>query len=77
MNTEHTATTATQLSLLDLPGARRRPSGVVNPRFKLSKETCDLGMRKVAEIRQVLAEREAAREAALRVSMPPRTRQAA
>jgi hypothetical protein len=49
----------------------------VSARFLLSQDTRELGMRQVAEIRQVLADRKAAREVANVVTMPARTDRAA
>ncbi len=67
-----TAGTAQQLTLLpDLA-----PAPNVSTRFLLSQDTRELGMRRVAEIRQMLAERKAAREAAT-VALPARTNRAA
>jgi hypothetical protein len=74
MKNAHTnASTAHQLTLLpDLA-----PAPNVSARFLLSQDTRELGMRQVAEIRQVLAERKAAREVANVVTMPSRTDRAA
>ena len=71
-----TAGTAQQLTLLpDLA-----PAPNVSTRFLLSQDTRELGMRQVAEIRQMLAERKAARDAATAVAsvvLPARTDRAA
>jgi hypothetical protein len=74
MKNAHTNTsTAHQLTLLpDLA-----PAPNVSARFLLSQDTRELGMRQVAEIRQVLADRKAAREVANVVTMPARTDRAA
>ena len=72
-NTRTTAGSAQQLTLLpDLS-----PAPNVHTRFLLSQDTRELGMRQVAEIRQMLAERKAAREAAAVVAPPARTGRAA
>ena len=63
-NTRTSAGSAQQLTLLpDLA-----PAPNVHARFLLSQDTRELGMRQVAEIRQMLAERKAAREAATAVA---------
>ena len=72
-NTATNSTDAQQLTLL----ADLAPSHKVNARFMLSRDTRELGMRQVAEIRQMLAERKAARESGNVVSMPARTDRAA
>lgn len=72
-NTGTTGTTADtgaaqQLTLLpDLA-----PAPNVHARFLLSKDTRELGLRHVAEIRQVLAERKAGRDAANVIAIPTR-----
>jgi hypothetical protein len=72
-NARTNTSTAHQLTLLpDLA-----PAPNVNARFLLSQDTRELGMRQVAEIRQMLAERKTAREAANVVLMPARTDRAA
>ena len=75
-NTRTTAGTAQQLTLLpDLA-----PAPNVSTRFLLSQDTRELGMRQVAEIRQMLAERKAARDAATAMvpaALPARTDRAA
>ena len=71
-NTRTIAGTAQQLTLLpDLA-----PAPNVSTRFLLSQDTRELGLRHVAEIRQMLAERKAARDAAV-LTLPARTHQAA
>lgn len=71
--TRTTAGTAQQLTLLpDLA-----PASNVQARFLLSQDTRELGMRQVAEIRQMLAERKAAREASAVITPPVRTSHAA
>ena len=73
MNNAARTDTAQQLTLLpDLA-----PPVVTNPRFTLSKDTRELGMRHVAEIRRLLADRKAAREAGNVVRLPARTGRAA
>lgn len=52
------------------------PSSTVGARFLLSRETRERGLRHVAEIRQMLAERQAARSADV-VTLRPRTDRAA
>jgi len=70
--TRNTASTTQQLTLLpDLA-----PAPTVSTRFLLSQDTRELGMRRVAEIREMLAEHKAAREAAV-VMLPARTGRAA
>jgi len=70
--TRNTAGTTQQLTLLpDLA-----PAPNVSARFLLSQDTRELGMRRVAEIREMLAERKAAREAAV-VTLPARDDRAA
>ena len=75
-NTRTTAGTAQQLTLLpDLA-----PAPNVSTRFLLSQDTRELGMRQVAEIRQMLAERKAARDATTAdvvATLPVRTGHAA
>jgi hypothetical protein len=74
MKNAHTNTAAAQqLTLL----ADLAPAHHVNARFQLSRDTRELGMRHVAEIRQLLAERKAARESGNVVTMPARTDRAA
>ena len=74
MNNARTATrTARQLTLLpDLA-----PASNTNARFLLSQDTRELGMRQVAEIRQMLAERKATREASAMITPPVRNNHAA
>ncbi len=75
-NTRTIAGTAQQLTLLpDLA-----PAPNVSTRFLLSQDTRILGMRHVAEIRQMLAERKAARDATTAdvvATLPVRTGHAA
>lgn len=72
-NTATTTGTVQQLTLLpDLA-----PAPNVSARFLLSQDTRELGMRQVAEIRQLLAERKAARDTNNVVTMPARTDRAA
>ncbi len=72
-NTPNDITAAQQLTLLpDLA-----PSNKVNARFMLSQDTRELGMRQVAEIRQLLAARKAARDSGNLVTMPRRADRAA
>jgi len=62
-----------QLSLLP-----ERPSPTaVSARFRLGRATCERGLRHVAEIKEVLARRQAEREAATSHRLPPRRRPAA
>lgn len=71
-NTRTIAGSAQQLTLLpDLA-----PVSNVSTRFLLSQDTRELGLRQVAEIRQLLADRKAARDAAV-VTLPGRTTHAA
>jgi len=71
--TRTTAGTTQQLTLLpDLA-----PASNANARFLLSQDTRELGMRQVAEIRQMLAERKATREASAAITPAVRTRRAA
>ena len=74
MKNAHTSSTAAQQLTL-LPDLA--PSSKVSARFMLSRDTRELGMRHVAEIRQLLAERKAARESGNVMSMPARTDHAA
>ncbi len=74
MQNERTNSTATQqLTLL----ADLAPAPHVHARFLLSKDTRELGLRQVAEIRKMLAERKAAHDAAKVVTLPARTNRAA
>ena len=61
-----------QLSLLPDPGR-----STDNPRFRLGKETCERGLRHVAEIKEMLAKRQRERELASVHHLPPRQRRAA
>jgi len=61
--------TVEQLSLL--------PTTEVALRFRLPAETRSRGLRHIAEIRQTLAARQAAREGAVVHRLPPRRQQAA
>ncbi len=83
----------TPLRAVDTPATRRRtgrdaaeqlsllsdssPQVVVSARFRLGKATCERGLRHVAEIKEVLARRQAEREAATKHRLPPRRRPAA
>jgi hypothetical protein len=49
----------------------------VSVRFQLSQDTCEIGRRHIAEIRQVLAERQAARNSSNVIAMPTRANRAA
>lgn len=60
---------AQQLTLL--------PTSSVDVRFQLSRATRERGLRHVAEIRQMLAERQAARESATAVTFRPHLDQVA
>ncbi len=60
---------AEQLSLL--------PNHEVASRFRLAEETRQLGLRHIAEIREMLAERETAATKNMVHRLPPRTRRAA
>jgi hypothetical protein len=73
----NTGTTAGTAQLTLLPDLAPAPN--VSTRFLLSQDTRELGMRQVAEIRQILAERKAARDAAsvVTVALPARTHRAA
>lgn len=53
------------------------PAAHTNARFVLSKETRERGIRHVAEIRQMLAERKAARDVVAAPEMRPHTGRAA
>ncbi len=64
---------AEQLSLL----SDTSPQVAVSARFRLGRATCERGLRHVAEIKEVLARRQAEREAATRHRLPPRRRPAA
>jgi len=67
------SSTTHQLTLLpDLA-----PAPNVNARFLLSHDTRELGMRHVAAIRHMLAERKAARESANVLTLPARSDRAA
>lgn len=69
MGTMNNASGAQQLTLLsDVSSAP-----TVSVRFKLSQDTREIGRRHVAEIRQVLAERQAARISSNVITMPART----
>jgi hypothetical protein len=72
-NTNAATSTAQQLTLL--PDSQ--PAHTVKARFLLSRDTREIGMRHIAEIRQVLAERQAAREGRDVVIMPVRSDRAA
>ena len=67
--------TSTALQLTLLPDLAPAPN--VSARFLLSHDTRELGMRHVAEIRHMLAERKAARESANVLTLPARTDRAA
>ena len=72
-NARTNTSTAHQLTLLpDLA-----PAPNVSARFLLSHDTRELGMRQVAEIRHMLAERKAARASANVLTLPARTDRAA
>ena len=72
-NARTNTSTAHQLTLLpDLA-----PAPNVSARFLLSHDTRELGMRQVAEIRHMLAERKAARESANVLTRPARSDRAA
>ena len=72
-NTRTTGGDAQQLTLLpDLA-----PAANVSTRFLLSHDTRELGMRHVAEIRQMLADRKAARDLVSIASKPSHTPHAA
>jgi hypothetical protein len=49
----------------------------VSVRFQLSQDTREIGRRHIAEIRQVLAERQVARNSSNVITMPARTKRAA
>lgn len=53
------------------------PAPNVSARFLLSRDTRELGMRHVAEIRHTLAERKAARESVNVLTLPTRSDRAA
>ncbi len=53
------------------------PAPNVSARFLLSRDTREIGMRHVAEIRQMLAEQKAARESANVLTLPSRADHAA
>lgn len=53
------------------------PSSSVSTRFQLSKDTRERGLRHVAEIRQMLAERQAAQQSGNVVPLRPDTDRAA
>jgi hypothetical protein len=61
-----------QLSLLPTPDR-----AADNPRFRLGKATCERGLRHVAEIKEMLAERQRERELASVHHLPPRRQRAA
>jgi hypothetical protein len=61
-----------QLSLLPTPERAAN-----NPRFRLGRETCERGLRHVAEIKKMLAERQREREQASVHHLPPRQKRAA
>lgn len=67
--TPHRVDAAEQLTLL--------PRKELPARFRLAEETRRRGLRHVAEIRQMLAEREAAAEKSNVHRLPPRRQQAA
>lgn len=73
MGTMNNASGAQQLALLS--DVSSVPT--VSVRFQLSEDTRQIGRRRVAEIRQVLAERQAARSSSNFITMPARTNQAA
>ena len=73
MGTMNNASGAQQLALLS--DVSSVPT--VSVRFQLSEDTRQIGRRRVAEIRQVLAERQAARSSSNVITMPARTNQAA
>ncbi len=68
----HPADDTQQLSLLTGPDRTTD-----NPRFRLGKETRERGLRHVAEIKEMLAERQRERELASVHHLPPRRRRAA
>jgi len=69
VGTDGTDDSVEQLSLL--------PTTEVALRFRLPAETRSRGLRHIAEIRQTLAARQAAREGAVVHRLPPRRQQAA
>ncbi|MGK0273943.1 MAG: hypothetical protein ACI9N0_000316 [Ilumatobacter sp.] len=73
MGTMKNASGAQQLTLLS--DVSSVPT--VSVRFQLSQDTREIGRRHVAEIRQVLAERQAARNSNNVITMPARTNRAA
>jgi hypothetical protein len=73
MGTMKNASGAQQLALLS--DVSSVPT--VSVRFQLSQDTREIGRRHVAEIRQVLAERQAARNSNNVITMPARTNRAA
>ncbi len=73
MGTMKNASGAQQLALL--PDVSSVPT--VSVRFQLSQDTREIGRRHIAEIRQVLAERQAARNSINVIAMPARTNRAA
>ncbi|MFT4616883.1 MAG: hypothetical protein ACI89G_000673 [Minisyncoccia bacterium] len=73
MGTMKNASGIQQLALL--PDVSSVPT--VSVRFQLSQDTREIGRRHVAEIRQVLAERQTARNSSNVITMPARTGRAA
>jgi hypothetical protein len=73
MGTMKNASGAQQLALLS--DVSSVPT--VSVRFQLSQDTREIGRRHIAEIRQVLAERQAARNSSNVITMPARTNRAA
>jgi hypothetical protein len=73
MGTMNNASGAQQLTFLSDVSA----VPTVSVRFQLSQDTREIGRRHVAEIRQVLALRQAARNSSNVITMPARTNQAA
>lgn len=61
-----------QLSLLPTPDRTTD-----NPRFRLGRATCERGLRHVAEIKEMLAERQRERELGEVHHLPPRHQRAA
>lgn len=61
-----------QLTLLPEPDRAAN-----NPRFRLGKDTCERGLRHVAQIKELLAERQRERELASVHRLPPRRKEAA
>lgn len=73
MGTMNNASGAQQLTLLSDDSS----VPTVSVRFQLSQDTRELGRRHVAQIRQVLAQRQAARDNSNVITMPAHTNRAA